>query len=185
MQHTYKDYIITIEYDDNVHESPLDWDTPEERGVYYALDHNRYNLPYELDTRMSGFDSWRELAEAVTGDGGELEGYIYKFVNWYEHSGVSVSLVDDDTRRGWDSGIAGVVFGETYDAIVNQFATYKQYAEGDIYTYVIEDSHGDTIDALSGIYGDDAALEEAESFIDSYKPPRGSVYAVKAGALHV
>lgn len=185
MQHTYKDYTINIEYDDRATESPLEWATPEERGAYYALYHGRYNLPYEIDARTSDFNSWRELAEAVTSDGGELEGYVYKFVNWYEHSGVVVSLVDDDTRRGWDSGIAGVVFGESVAAIVSSFETYKQYIEGDVYAYVIEDSHGDIIDSLSGIYGEEDAIEEAKSFINSYKPPRGSVYAVKAGALHV
>lgn len=185
----YKGYTIEIDQYQDVFDSPLDWQQPEERGkdstgVYFALIRRGYNLPYEISESTDEHDNWTELAKAVTKKGGELAGYKYKFVTWYEHSATVINLRDDESGRDWDTGIAGVVFAKTDDDISSEFAAYKQYVEGDIWAYSITDQHGDIIDTLGNIYGYDDAVAESKSFIDSYTPPRDASYAKKAQALH-
>lgn len=178
----YKGYTITIEQDEWAgNDSPLEWTTPEERGATFVLYHRQYNLPNELDVDFDEYDGWDELAKANVPDGQP----VYRFVRWYEHSGIVVSLSDTSDVGGWDSGCAGVVYGETEEAIEGVFSTWKQYAEGDIWQYLIEDEHGDTIDSLCGLYGYDYAVEQAKYFIDhEYTPPRASVYAISASKVH-
>lgn len=191
----YSGYSYTVEQDDGYSNSPLDWNTPEERGgVYFALSHRRYSLPWEIDAETENYSSWRELAEAVTtkqgaedwciGDG-QLDGYNYKFVQWYEHSGISVKLYDTDELGGWDSGCAGVVFGQTDKAIESVFNQWKQYVEGDIWAVTVYDQQGEFVDALGGIYGYSDAEAEAEAIINyAQSRPRAGHHPVKASALH-
>jgi len=159
---------------------------PYERnaGVYFALKHNRYNLPYEINADMDDFTSWQELADAVTGKGGELENYIYMFVRWYEHSDINISLSNTDKIGGWDSGCAGIVFAKQTKDLESFFNVFKQEIEGDIWGYVITDKHGDFVDSLGGIYGYDYALEDAKKVADQYKEPRQANYAKTAQQLH-
>ena len=178
---TYKGCRISISQDEYVDESPLDWSTPEERGATFVLHHRRYNLPNELDVDFDEYEGWRELAAANVPEGQP----VYRYVQWYEHSGVSVSISETPDVGGWDSGCAGVIYGENIDTLNAIFREWKQYIEGDIWSYEITDQYDEHIDSLSGIYGYDEAINEAKSFIDEYQPPRDSTRAVNARRLHV
>lgn len=164
----YKGYNIELMYDESP-EDPLTWSTPDDRGVWYALKHSRNVLPYEIEADTDDYDSWSELARAVTGKGGELPGHNYRFVRWYEHSGVSITLRDDEGGQGFDAGIAGVVFGPTTEDIDGDFDIWKQYVEGEVYGYNITDPNGDDLEwgSLWGFYGLDHAVRSAEEMIDS------------------
>lgn len=176
---TYDNHKISIDQSD-YSESPLDWSTASERGATFVLSHNRYDLPNELDVDFDEYSNWGELAKENVPEGQP----VYKFVRWYEHSGIAVSLSDSPNVGGWDSGCVGVVYGESEEVLESVFSEWKQYTEGDVWSYLITNEHDEFVDSLSGIYGYDYAVEEAKSFIDSYERPRESVYAVSAGKVH-
>lgn len=175
----YKGYTYEIEHDEFVYD-PLTDSTPEERGAWFLLKHNRYDLPFELDIDMDKFDSWTALAKATKKP--------YKFVRWYEHSGIAVSLRDDESGQDWDAGIAGVIVGNTTDEIESAFADWKCYIEGDIWQVHIVDPYGDTPEDdgdMSGIFGYEYAVDFAEQRIDLEE--NSINYATKAkhaGELH-
>jgi hypothetical protein len=165
----YNGYTISIDYDTET-ENPLDWTTPTDRlgNVHFALKHNRYDLPFEIDADMDDYNSWTELANAVTAKGGELAGYNFKFVRWYEHSGIAVSLRDNEDGHDWDAGIAGVVFGKTTDDIEAAFDLWKKYVEGDVYMLTVDAPDGITIESIGGMFGYDETLEEGQRIADEH-----------------
>lgn len=158
-----------ITYDGDANNNPINWMKPQERGAYFALSHNRYDLAYEIETTTDEFLGWAELAKNVTSKKGELPGYQYKFVRWYEHGGIAVSLVDTDEIGGWNVGCAGVIFGKTQKDIELAFAPYRDYIQGDIYQVTIKNENGETLDALGGIYGYDSAVHEADEMMAQAK----------------
>lgn len=152
-----RNYKVTIGYDD-WNEDPLTWTTPEERGAYFVMTHRNYNLPNELDIDFDEFDNWQDLVKATMKANKHLK--AYKFVDWYEHSGIAVHLQDSTTPSDkWDSGIVGVIFGEDENAIKGSFADWKCYTEGNIYHVNIETDTGLYIDSIGGLYGDEAVKD--------------------------
>lgn len=157
-------YIAKVHYDE-MPDDPTTWTTPDERKVTFALHHKRYDLPFELDNKYDDegnnivdldlYDSWTEFADACA----PSDQQNYRFVRWYEHSGVAVSLRDDESGRDWDAGIAGVIFGETTADINREFETWKQYIEGNVYWVAIETADGRPVDSLAGLYGDEAVKD--------------------------
>jgi hypothetical protein len=193
MTEQYNGYTISLTYDDGDVQNPLWWDAPEERQAWYALKHPRYSLPFEIGADPDDYYSWAELAAAVTAPGGELAGMVYQFVRWYEHSGIAVSLRDDERGRDWDAGIVGVVFGTTRAAILASFNVWKAYVECEVYRVRITASDGTEIDSLCGLYGHDEALGCAHWVIDTDRQLTGvarirrygRVHAPRARELHV
>lgn len=183
----YKGYKIAINYDEDT-EDPTTWTTPEERGATFALHHNRYTLPFELENKYDDegnnlvdldlYNSWEEFAKACAPE----DQQNYRFVRWYEHSGIAVSLRDDESGHDWDAGIAGVIFGETTDTINAVFEDWRSYIQGEVYYFCIYDQDGELVDSLSGIYGLEYAEQEAKDWIDAYTPPHK--VAKKAQELH-
>lgn len=150
-------YIVTISQDDWA-ENPLDWEDASERGAYFVMTHRNYNLPNELDVDFDEFDGWSELVTATMKAHKNLK--AYKFVDWYEHSGIAVHLQDSTIPSDrWDSGIVGVIFGESEDAIKYAFLNWQNYIEGSVYSVDIKTDTGLDIDALSGIYGDEGVKD--------------------------
>lgn len=141
-------------------ESPLDWQTPEERGAWFVMTHNRYNLPNELGVDFDGYENWKELVE---GEAKTLQ--VYKFVRWYEHRGVAVSLRDEPDGQDWDAGIVGVIFGNSAKEIELAFEQWKPYAEGDIWDIIIKDEHDGVLDSVCGYYGYEAAKAAAQEIL--------------------
>lgn len=173
----YKGYFIHIDQSDDT-ENPLNWTTPEERGAWFVMSHRRYDVPCELDIVFDEFNSYTDLAKNLP----EMKNKPYMFVKWYEHSGITVSLQDNETNiSGFDTGCVGVIFGETTEDIKIAFNDWKAYIEGDIYDYSITDDHGELVDSLCCIFGYDNTLDQAKEFVDGYKPPRK---VLKASALH-
>jgi hypothetical protein len=139
-------------------ESPLEWQSPDERGAWFVMSHKRYNLPNELDVDFEEYDSWNELAEKASDK-------PYMFVRWYEHSGISVQLRDEPNGQDWDAGIVGVIFGNTTEDIKREFATWQCYVEGDVWDIRILDEKGEFVDGCAGFYGYKYAEEEAEAML--------------------
>lgn len=156
----YKGYTIKIDQDDMDTESPLEWTTPEERGTWFVMHHNDYSLPMEIDVDLADYNSWEEVAKAISGN------KPYRFVRWFEHSGIAVSLRDDCSINEWDAGIVGVIIGNTTVDINNDFKTWQYYIEGEIYQYGITAPDGEHIDSLGDIYGYEQALDLAKEAID-------------------
>jgi hypothetical protein len=184
MTEHYNGYTIGLAYDDEDVENPLTWMTPEERGTWYTLHHKRYSLPFEIDANPDDYYSWAELAAAVTAPGGELAGKVYQFVRWYEHSGVVVTLRDDEGGWDWDAGIAGVVFGTTRAAILASFAVWKPYVEGEVYALTVTAPDGNEVDSLCGLYGYDEALGCARWIIDGDSKLTGVARILRYGRAH-
>lgn len=174
----YKGYKIGIEYDEYDQESPLEWSNPEERGVWFVMSHRNYDVPNELDVNFDEFEGWEEIAKTFT-----KKGQVYKFVNWFEHGDIVLSLVDKPIATDrWDAGIAGVVIADDEKTLQSVFKEYAMYMHGDIYSYMITDEDDDIVDSLTGIYGYEEAIQMAKEFINNYNAPRK--IAPKAQALH-
>lgn len=155
----YKNHTIEIGQDMFEQESPLDWSTPDERKCWYVMSHKRYHVPNELEIDFDEFDSWQAVADFVYKE----YKYVCKFVRWYEHSGIAVSLRDDTSVNDWDAGIVGCIFGETTQDIENSFVDWQAYIQGDIYAWSTDD------DSCAGYYGESGykqAIAEAKQAID-------------------
>jgi hypothetical protein len=173
---------IKIFHDNDGADNPLSWTTPDERGATFALKHNRYDLPFEIDNAgdLDEYKNWTEFAESNAPSNQPL----FKFVQWYEHSGISVSLRDEEsTTDRFDAGIAGVIFGEDEDAIKGAFNDWKQYTEGEVYGFTLTDADGDDVDSMWGFYGLDYCKSEANEMADAYKTPR-KPERTRASRLH-
>ena len=176
----YRGYTIRIEQDD-ADDNPVNWTTPEDRGATYALKHNRYDLPFEVEADLDDYNNWTEFAEAEAPEGQP----VYKFVRWYEHSGIAVSLRDDESGRDWDAGIVGVIFGTDTDAIEATFSEFQHYVEGTIYSVTVEDPDGEFVDSLGCIYGYDETELEGQYIVDyALSQPRAGHKPVNASKLH-
>lgn len=179
----YNGYTIRLEYDRDA-ENPLVWTAPEERGVWFALRHRRYSLPFEIEADTGDYQSWAELAKAVTAPDGELVGKAYQFVQWYEHGAIAVSLRDTDQFGDWDSGCAGVIFGVSKAAIRASFDVWKPYNEGEVYEVCITAPDGHEVDELSGLYGYDEAMSCARWVIEADAKLTGVARIRRHGRVH-
>lgn len=186
----YNGYKITIEQD-MADDNPVEWTSPEDRRATFALKHERYDLPFELDQKYDDngddivdldlYKSWTEFAEACAPE----DQKCYKFVRWYEHSGISVSLRDDESGRDWDAGIAGVIFGTDTDAIESAFTEWQFYVQGEIYSVMVEDPEGEMVDSLGCIYGYDQAEAEGEAIVNyALSQPRSGHKPKSASSYH-
>ena len=173
-------------------DDPLDWTEPTDGRGYYIMHKRGYSLPNELDINFDDFESWDEVAAEVKKQS-EFKEPVVKFVRWYEHSGVSISLVDDPNIGGWDAGCAGLICYEKSEEKVAEgdFKTYAAYIEGDIWgvkTFL----DGEEVETCWGYYGYSETVEAAEEEIASLnelddieiKRRYGRNTGVKASVLH-
>jgi hypothetical protein len=179
MTEYYHGYTIALAYDQDA-DDPLDWTTPAERGAWFALDMQRRSLPWELEDDHADYTSWQEVVKTNA----EQYGGVYKFVRWYEHGGIAVSLRDDEGGQDWDAGIAGVIFGGTTAAIQASFAGWKAYVEGDVYALTVTAPDGNEADSLVGLYGYAEALDYAHSVIDEDAKLTGVARVRRYGRAH-
>lgn len=89
----------------------------------------------------------------------------------YEHGGMTVSARPFSCP--WDSGLLGIVavkkdeVKDTEEAFKNYVKTLDQYLQGEVYTFVIEDEMGETVDSCGGFYGyDESTLREMLDYIE-------------------
>ena len=167
-------YVEVIREDDP--ESPRDWDN---LGTMVCF-HRRYNLGDKHDYKVDDYNSWDEVKQAITENGGKYIAPLYL----YDHGGISISIgsfIGKAPHAEWDSGQVGLIytteeaiaeFGIEADkvesALEHEVELYDKYLTGEIYGYKIMErntcgtcNHIDIqeIDSCYGYYSEEAALE--------------------------
>ena len=167
-------YIITIDYDNTVDESPWDW---ENVGFGFFSTHRdfkninspNYNISHE---DFNGHDEAEDYFIK--------QDFIYVSLFLYSHSGWSVASTPFGDKG--DSGQAGWFYMERKTAVAEwgnkrftkaigeKAKTYledfilslNQYYTGDIYRYDITDENDEIINSSSSHYGKKYILEEIQ-----------------------
>lgn len=156
----YKNYTIVLEQDEYC-ESPNEWGDDE---LFLLAKHR------EFDVSRKGFDIdeiFEHIEETNVWEWGE-----YKLLPLfaYIHSGISLS-----TSRvcQWDSSLVGLIFvskefeTDKQDRLAdNLLSDWNTYLMGDVWRYEILSKDDEQVDALSGIYEYENALEEAKHQVD-------------------
>lgn len=184
-EYTLGDCTIQIDYD-QYYEDVTETEPVADRlgKVHFALYKSGSDLPWEIKADTADYKSYSELAKAVTAKNGELPGLTYKFVRWYEHSGISLSLRDDENSHDWDAGIAGVIFGDNTEDIEGYFNDWACYITGEVYESTVTDTvTGELIDSGGGFHSYDEAKSAAEGTASQYVA-NITVHAHKAQELH-
>lgn len=162
-------YVETIEHKDHKIElrhcdyadDPTSWHSPKERGATFVMSHKRYNVPCEIDINWDDYAGWEDAAES------KAKGKVIRYVDWYEHGGVAVSLLEKPVPKDkWDSGIVGFIFGDNLQDVESAFLEWKDYVEGNVYDYVIYDSKGEEVDSLCCLYGYEHAISIAKETVE-------------------
>ena len=180
----YKGYKIQIEQDDDV---------PNPRKNYDHLgtmvcEHRRYDLGdggfYLLIEDLAEETKYTEYGDMPDDKSdvlalAEKNSYVVLPLYLHDHSGITMSTTPFSCP--WDSGQVGFIFcskrkrlaegmtqEQTAEALRAEVAEYDQYISGDVWYYTIEDSNGEMIDSLGGLYGHDYAERTAKEFIYSY-----------------
>lgn len=176
---------LTIKlYRDEHPESPREWDNMGKMVCF----HRRYNLgdkhSYSVEEALE-----IEAREDVV----SLPLYLY------DHSGLRMKVGSfhghlSQGHAEFDSGKVGIIYVTVEDALKEHKAarmtkqlrekiehvleqevkTYDQYLSGDVYGYVVEDTHGDHVDSCWGFYGGEYALTEARSAAQHYAEKVGA-----------
>ena len=183
---TYEHAGLTIEiHVDEYSESPREWDNAGKLVIY-----SRYGVEVdELDRtfRTDDYSNWDELEKAV------LECYpkaellpVYR----YEHSCVAYNTTGfscpwdscrvgfilctyEDMLKEWGKKIVTQrVRGMARKCMASEVKTYSQWANGEVYGYIIKDENGEDLvggfyDSCWGFYGEEYVKQEAESAAES------------------
>lgn len=106
--------------------------------------------------------------------------YVWSCVYKYEHSGIVFRT--SQFGCSWDSGLAGIIYvskkdlrkkygvkritktlrDNANDLLCGEVDTYSSWANGDVYSYTIEDEYGDVEDSCGGFY----SIEDMVDHID-------------------
>lgn len=161
MTEHYKGYTVTLEYDRDA-DNPLKWTPPTDRKTWFVLRRRRNNLPCEINVDFDRYQSWTELAGDVS------SGRPYQFVRWHEHGDISVTLQDTEAAAsgGWDTCCAGVVIGESVEAIKSSFKMWAAYVAGEMYVLTVTAPDGNEVCTLGGMYGYGWTMNWARRVID-------------------
>lgn len=178
---------VTIEQDMDP-ESPREWDNVGKM----VCSHRNYTLGDE-QFDADDYDGWLEVKNHLIEDEGAV---VILPLSLYDHSGISMSV---GKLSGWDSGQVGFIYctqedidrewegdAEKADAYLrSEVETYNQYLTGQVYQYSVDNpKNGENIDMLSGLYGYDYTVEEANAVADNFKHPHDAAYAKGASQLH-
>lgn len=163
----YKDCKINI-YQDEHCESPNDW---EDEDVFLVYDHRDFTVkrdrfyPEEIQRNIV------KKAREYNIDNSYLEEYYIFPVSAYIHSGISLSLSNEEYpfTSIWDTSMKGFVLvlknckEDTFDINVNEeeakdkaenlIKTWNQYLSGDVYGYMVETPNGEEQGGCWGYYG--------------------------------
>ena len=179
----YKGFTITTSIDEYP-ENPRDCDT---LGTMVCF-HNRYHLGDNTpDYKEENYTSWDELKKDILKREGNS---IICPVYMYDHSGLAFSIEDfhnaalPQGHAQFDSGQIGFMFvskkkireeygkagkdeiKKAHDVLLAELEAYQKYANGEAYTFTVEDENGDVVDSATGFYDEDDALEEAKLSVD-------------------
>lgn len=92
----------------------------------------------------------------------------------YDHSGTVYQAGESNPFScPWDSGRVGIVAlrkrewkGDPSEAMRSVCEAYTAWANGDCWSYTIEDGDGETVDSLCGLVGSDYAEEAAREALE-------------------
>ena len=181
-QTTYKDYLISIDYDSDP-SNPREWDN---FGTMVCF-HNKYTLGDKHDIQSPDFSSWSEVRDYIEA---ELGGLVILPLFLYDHSGISMSVGAPRAQHAsWDSGQVGFIYCTDGDMVASgvtsldqaetllkwEVQAYNRYLTGDIYTYRIEKqvtcdhcqhTVTDFVDSAGGWDSTDDAMREAIQVVD-------------------
>ena len=165
--HTTDDgHTIEIFYDDHP-ESPRDWG---HSSTFWTF-HSRYCSPDpNPDPDFTPND----------------RDHIWLPVWMYDHSGVAYAAAPSNPFHcPWDSGCVGLIWisksqvrhdhgwkritkareDKILSYLKSEVETYSQWANGEVYGYVVKDADDEEVDSCWGFYGMDYCLQEAEACI--------------------
>lgn len=168
-------------------ESPRDWDNI----TTIAAAHHRYNIgEIQISDPIQWLEEYLELPAQFIGSEARLRELEDKFFNhvygkrlyMYEHGVVTIKTSPYSCR--WDSGQIGYVFitkeavkkvfpdwkrvtdkrRKELDKIIEaEIAVYRDYIEGNVWGFILQDQFGDDMDSCFGYFGD--PHENAEVFL--------------------
>lgn len=142
--------------------------------------HNRYRLGDKHDYNSNDFDSWDELQQQIIKD---HDPAVILPIYMYDHSGVTISTTPFGCM--WDSGQIGFIYlskekarkefkrmtGKVKVSLIKnlecEVKTYDQYLRGDVYGFQILEGD-EVIESVSGFYGEESAITEANSCLKYY-----------------
>jgi hypothetical protein len=152
----YKGLTIKV-WADEYTESPDQWGNTDAFIVY---DHRSFSV------ERDGFDP-EAIHEHLQSGGKLFDGHHVFPLYAYIHSGVSLSLGRSSYpfTCPWDTSLRGFVlvkrqkgwsWNRTKAEKVAQsiVSEWNDYLSGNVYTYTVEDSQGNNLDACAGFYGD-------------------------------
>jgi len=145
---------------DECPQSPDEWECPD---VFLTGDHRQFWVQRDTPDNIEEYDVF------------PLEAYI--------HSGVALALGGSPEAgrfpdRRWDVSLVGNVYvkrsavPDTEKAAKALVGDWNTYLSGDVWWYRIEDESGEEIDSLSGLYGYQIAIEEAQGVINYRRPQK-------------
>lgn len=146
----------------------LDYDDPAVMVCWhrrYTLGHKEKQWAQHWPSPLE-FMEWAKRTKAVV-----LPLYLL------DHSGLAMST--GSFNDPWDSGQVGFIYWDKMQskkcgcvgfrkdrkikAMKAQVETYNQYLQGDVYGYTVENSEGEQLDSLWGLFGWNYAQDEARS----------------------
>jgi hypothetical protein len=174
-------------------ENPRDDFAPA--GVMHMLDQPRHYVPREsdipdLDTKIIDHDftivaSWLRIFHASvvlplywTGYDVPSAGTADEAPQAGDYAGVTFDTPETRRRGGWPNDPASVAMPE---ALAADVATYAQWAEGEVYGYIVERGEdGDQVDSCWGHIGSEWAEEAAREALESAVAAYGDEKAQEA-----
>ena len=144
--------------------------------------HRRYGLGDKHDYNADHYDGWDEFEAAIRKEENVV---VMLPIFMYDHSGVTINV--HGFSCNFDSGQIGFIYATREDVLREydkkriskkmrekiekqleaEVSEYRQYLEGDVWGYIIENVDGEEVDSCWGFYGHDDCEEEAKSVIKS------------------
>lgn len=167
---------------DEFSESPREWDNTV---VMVCREHNRYDLPMELDGfSFADFDNADEACQTLIRDYGARN--IVPI--WlYDHGNIAFKVGPRTYPFDcpWDSSFCGFAFvtdeslgafqadDEVIDGIIAaEVQDYSDWASGEVYRYEITTPDGEGEDSCGGFIGDSIKTESHDAFLVAVKAYR-------------
>lgn len=154
-------FVAKIHYDEDA-ESPESWTTVGTLAYRIrGAGHNAHTLPHP-DYEM-------------TRDAAPDHVVILPVRAWDDRAGTELRVADSwEEANGWIYATAESIAetvgttatgDEVREALAGELAEWQKWAQGDVYGVVVEDEHGEQVDACWGFYGDEYAEQEAERML--------------------
>ena len=172
----YRGLKIEVHYDESP-ESPREWSNT---GTMFLMERGNVGVDEGDD-----FGAYQDEDDFLAYLRKEKDARIVLPVYCYDHSGRVYST--GPFSCPWDSGQAGIIYAtgasirealgvkritakgieRATEYLTSEVDTYSQWAQGDIYGYVVESPEGETLDSCWGFYGMADVVMEAKAVADS------------------